>query len=76
MGGIGADNEFYTRTYHVPWVGSEKVCGTADSSDGNTTAGLATGGILYTVPGWIGVAELWRRRRNDDSQSLDRSVPA
>jgi hypothetical protein len=60
------DNEYYTRTYRVPWVGSEKVCGTADSSDGNTTAGLATGGILYTVPGWIGVAELWRRRRTDD----------
>lgn len=71
-----ADNEFYTRTYRVPWVGSERVCGTADSSDGNTTAGLATGGILYAVPGWIGVAELWRRRRNDESVPLDRSVPA
>ena len=70
------DNEFYTRTYRIPWVGAERVCGTADSSDANTTAGLATGGILYSVPGWIGVAELWRRRRTDDSARLDRSVGA
>jgi len=50
----------------VPWVGSEKVCGTPESSDRNSTAGLATGGILYTVPAWIGAANLWRRRRTDE----------
>lgn len=56
-------DDHYTRTYRVPWVGSDKVCGTQASSDRNETAGLVTGGTLYTIPAWLGLAELWRRRR-------------
>ena len=71
-----ADNEYYTRTYRVPWVGSSSLCATPQSSDLNEAAGLVIGGTLFTVPAWLALFWLLRRRRTDESPLAAKSHPA
>jgi hypothetical protein len=60
------DNDYYTRTYRVPWAGSEMVCSTPEASDFNDLVGLGAVGVLGGAVASSAVVELLRRRRPDD----------
>jgi hypothetical protein len=58
-----ADNDYYVRTYRVPWEGALMVCGTRESSDRDDLIGLGFASSIGFAAGVGGFRTWWRRRR-------------